>query len=168
MNHFFIKILTVFVLTYPIYSYADWQWTKWGMEPDAVISASKGIAHMATDEENKQHSITNGRGGATLSYALVIGSHSSNNYKFYVSFQFAPFTKELICVELSSDGVSDYKSLRDDLITVYGPVSNESPTGYFFNTTWLTDKDNILLSTYDGKFIHLRYCDKEAIKPNGL
>lgn len=48
------KFIAILLILSPSLSYADWQYTKWGMTMEEVVQASKGTAN--PDPDTKAHS----------------------------------------------------------------------------------------------------------------
>jgi len=93
-------------------SYADWQYTRWGMSPEQVIKSSKGKA--------KPYS-------GTMPDVRVQGEYQSGAFHFRVNFAFRPNGKQLSEVELVPLDNSTCHSLKLNLEGKYGqPVSTEA------------------------------------------
>ena len=76
----------------PISAHADWQYATWGMSPEHVIAASKGVAVRA---ENPAVARNGERGLLTAPYA-------TNNIRFVVHFWFTVGEPKLARVSSTS------------------------------------------------------------------
>ncbi|WP_376959632.1 hypothetical protein ABNQ39_06920 [Azospirillum sp. A26] len=92
---------------------ADWQYTKWGMSPDAVFSASGGKAIKLDQKGIKDHSI------ASLQLAgLYLAEYQTGPYRFTCTFLFRD--EKLGGISLNLSDISKSYQLEDDLMGKYG------------------------------------------------
>ncbi len=93
---------------------ADWQFTKWGMNVDEVIAASKSTAAATSDEERRG----NKRGPMD---ALLKMRWQSGEYEFDVYFMFEAKTRKLEAVDARLKDPKLSHGLILDLTLKYGP-----------------------------------------------
>ncbi len=152
---------------------ADWQWTKWGMSPEELVSASAGKARLATEEETKQKS-PGPRGGPPRQAMLATATHTAGELQFHVFFLFAPATRRLECVRLRPLNLKLEDTLRDQLITVYGKPTDarrDTITSGFWigHTVWVGEDKIELTTTSQGpSSAVLDYCSRKAGAAGGL
>lgn len=111
MNLFLLlRITTVTLMLSPQVSYADWQWTKWGMSPQQVANDSAGRA--TTIEGRKTEKMQN----------LAKGTYTTNGIEFESIFWFTLSEPRLMLIELiaQSPTFSKCNELRTSLHDVYG------------------------------------------------
>ena len=94
----------------PISAHADWQYATWGMSPEHVISASKGVAVRAESPAVAR----NGERG------LLTAPYATNNILFVVHFWFAVGEPKLARVSLGTQYASDCPNVRSLLSSIYG------------------------------------------------
>jgi hypothetical protein len=87
---------------------ADWQYTHWGMSPEAVVAASKGTAtrNLTTNDAS---------GGFIGATNLLVAPYNSGDYQFRAVFAFSPQQK-LIGVRLDLVNASAGTSLERELV----------------------------------------------------
>ncbi len=93
-------------------SYADWQYTRWGMSVDDVIVASGGIAK--PNSNVARESTKNLR-------TLLKAPYQTGKFKFNVAFMFDTWSKKLVRVNLVLLAPSLGSELGNALKSKYGP-----------------------------------------------
>jgi len=157
-----IQVLLPLFMAYATNSYADWQWTKWGINPEQVLSASDGKARLATEAETKSKSIK--QDDQIIRVAKAFAPYSLDEMVFGSWFYFNPKTDGLTCVKLVPEKEGSLKALREKLEATYGPETSESHdklfTGFWINKiVWLKD-DEITLE-YGGRGTSVEYCQRK-------
>lgn len=97
---------------------ADWQYTRWGMTPEQVASASGGTVTIGPGEPSQEYS------GARIGAS---GRYSTGDYQFNSQFHFADL--KLVSVRLKLTGVDlrgDGYKLKNSLDGAYGKPFSES------------------------------------------
>ena len=112
----------------PISAHADWQYATWGMSPEHVIAASKGVAVRA---ENPAVARNGERGLLTAPYA-------TNNILFVVHFWFAVGAPKLARVSLGTQYAADCPNVRSLLFSIYG-APQVSDLGLPSSLRWRSD-----------------------------
>ena len=87
---------------------AHWQFTKWGMTPAQVISASQGAAASVPPEKSVQGDLMK----------AAVGQYTAGAYQFDVGYWFNASGLSLVDMWLS--GETKCLSLQRDLIAKYG------------------------------------------------
>lgn len=108
----FLTALVFALLTVSSPALANWQYTKWGMTPDAVVAASGGIASKLSEADIAKYSLTDGSQRALLS-----APYSSGELQFSARFLFNS-SQQLSSVELDMYGAADH--LEGALRAKYG------------------------------------------------
>ncbi|TAJ91961.1 hypothetical protein EPO44_14190 [bacterium] len=104
-----ISVVVAMIAAQP--SHADWQYTKWGMTSDEVVTASEGKAKPGKDPR------------------FLEAEHSSGRYAFKVSFTFSTSQKRLESVTLYLLDISNSNCghLAGALFLKYGvPASDDN------------------------------------------
>jgi hypothetical protein len=111
--------LCLWIFIVSISAHADWQYTKWGMSPENIIAASKGVAVRV---ENPVIARNGDRGLLTAPYA-------TNNILFIVHFWFTVGEPKLARVSLDTQYAADCPNVRSLLFSIYGApqVSDVGP-----------------------------------------
>jgi hypothetical protein len=94
----------------PISAHADWQYATWGMSPEEVIAASKGVAVRV---ENSAVA----RNGERV---LLTAPYTTNDILFVVHFWFAVGEPKLARVSLGTKYATDCPNVRSLLFSIYG------------------------------------------------
>ena len=110
-------------------AHADWQYTKWGMTPVQVASASKGTVNVGKGKPDQEYE------GAEIG---ATGTFTSGNYSFTVNFHFRD--EKLVDVRLNLVRGERY-ALKNDLLGLYGKPFDESIGGLDL-TTWHDPEKN--------------------------
>jgi len=94
----------------PMSAHADWQYATWGMSPEQVISASRGVAVRA-------ETTAVARNGERR---LLVAPYATNNIPFAVHFWFAVGEPKLTRVSLGTQYDADCPNVRSLLVSIYG------------------------------------------------
>ena len=94
----------------PMSARADWQYATWGMSPEQVIAASKGVAARA----DNPFVARNGERG------LLTAPYATNNIPFVVHFWFTVGEPKLIRVSLGTQYAADCPNVSSLLFSIYG------------------------------------------------
>ncbi len=115
-------------------SYADWQYTRWGMSPKQVVAASKGKAKPFSSE--------------TMPDVRAQGGYQSGTFHFKVNFAFRPNDNQLSEVELVPLDNSTCHSIKLNLEGKYGQAVNIETNEYIEReeSRWHDRKQNNLVS----------------------
>jgi len=143
----------------PISAHADWQYTQWGMSPEHVISASKGVAVRA---ENPAVARNGER-------ELLTAPYATNNILFVVHFWFAVGEPKLTRVSLGIRYSADCPNVRSLLFSIYG-APHVSDVGPPASLRWRSDATGnfIAFSQYGEERCVLDYYPIPAPGPAGL
>jgi hypothetical protein len=147
------------MVTVSISAHADWQYAAWGMSPENVISASKGVAVRAESPAVAR----NGERG------LLTAPYATNNILFVVHFWFAVGEPKLARVTLGTQYASDCPNVRSLLSNIYGApqVSDLGPPA---SLRWRSDATGnfIAFSQYGDTRCVLDYYPIPIPGPPGL
>jgi len=165
-----MRVLLFLFLWWPISALADWQWTKWGMSPEEVVSASREKARLATDDEKEKQSVS--AGSKVTQLMLAVSEHDSGDLRFRVLFLFDPVSRQLMCVRLDPGRSTTAARLRSDLIGVYGKPVDEKRDNivsgiWIARSIWVGEDRIELLSTSTGSAT-ISYCNRRAGQAGGL
>ena len=142
----------------PISAHADWQYATWGMSPEHVIAASKGVAGRAESPAVAR----NGERG------LLTAPYATNNILFVVHFWFTVGEQKLARVSLGTQYPADCPNVRSLLISIYGTpqVSDHPPS----SLRWRSDATGnfIAFSQYSDTRCVLDYYPIPIPGPPGL
>jgi hypothetical protein len=94
----------------PISAHADWQYARWGMSPEHVIAASKGVAV-------RVESPAVARNGERV---LLTAPYATNNILFVAQFWFAAGEPKLARVSLAAQYAADCPNVGSVLSGTYG------------------------------------------------
>ena len=158
-----LVLMTVVNLTTPQNTFADWQYTKWGMTAEEIVSASNGSAHLIPDGEKANRS-------AETFDAIALGSFTTGPFEFNVSFRAMKGRHLLDTVRLELKDPPIYGRLREVLIGNYGTGQETvDDIGSIKTTTtiWKSESETIKLIHLDivalgQEFVYLDYSDSLA------
>ena len=124
---------------------ADWQYTRWGMTKEEVVSASRSTVFAVTKSE---------KGNASERQYLLASSYNTAGFSFQVQFFFNK-QERLDLITLNLVPLKECESLRLKLTDIYGPPA-------VTNTEWVGpvskwwDKPNAnVVTLLDSKTISL-------------
>jgi len=113
------SIIVVLALVLPcgasIPARADWQYTKWGMSPEEVLSQSNGNARRVPEAEIARLSPY-----SRDLVSFVRAAYVANGEKFVVSFQFGKNTKRLQRVDLDAADAANCSAYKFSLLDKFG------------------------------------------------
>lgn len=132
-------------------SYADWQYTKWGMTPEQVIIASKGLAVHTKDKENISRSASDGAHKVQLTT-----QYESGKFKFTVYFLFDRNSSELTYVHLLLNDKKFNSELLGATTSKYGKYDGKSLGEYLKIYYWYAAGDQITYTDASSS-VTLRY-----------
>ena len=143
----------------PMFAHADWQYAAWGMSPEIVIAASKGVAVRADNP-------VVARNGERV---LLTAPYATNNIPFVVHFWFAVGEPTLARVTLATQYAADCPNVRSLLASIYGPpqVSDPGPPS---SLRWRSDVTGnfVAFSQYGDARCVLDYYPLPVAGPPGL
>lgn len=116
---------------------AHWQFTRWGMTPEAVIAASKGTATATTPEE--RDSQRESRSGLA---PVLKAPWQSGKFRFTAFFFFEP-ESELARISLKLEDPSLALELIGALRGKYGEPDSKSESEVFELLVWRTRDDQV-------------------------
>jgi len=102
--------LCLWMMIVPMSAHASWQYATWGMSPEQVIAASKGVAARA----DNPFVARNGERG------LLTAPYATNNIPFVVHFWFTVGEPKLIRVSLGTQYAADCPNVSSLLFSIYG------------------------------------------------
>jgi hypothetical protein len=100
---------------------ANWEYTKWGMTPAQVVSASHGAVHLIRPEHRL------GPTGPDIE-TRAEGVFTDGKLRLYVSFGFAGHGGGLALVSYFVQDAAQNILLRDRLVRAYGPPAPSGDT----------------------------------------
>jgi hypothetical protein len=138
---------------------ADWQYTKWGMSPEEVVTASNADAHLVPDAQAKKEL------GDPRSYfvTLASGTRSIDGERFSVLFGFGIHSKRLQIVTLRAADTSRCFIYRAALLDKYGApaLSEDNGTHLIWRdlpsgnaVSWVLSLCTISIEPIDSDFIN--------------
>ncbi len=144
MRAFTLAIGTLILTTWP--SFADWQYTRWGMTPDEVVAASNGAASKPQIAPPKK--------GRAVDDETVKGTYETPSFKFSVGFVFE--NDKLAAVRLKPMPIDKIYDVGSQLASIYGkPIydRDERTSGgicFLTNRKWRDEKagNEISYSSY--------------------
>lgn len=116
-------------------AHADWQYTRWGMTPEQVVSASAGAARLVGDANSR----ANGRG--------AMGSYSADGLLFEVRFQFK--NNGLSTVSLAPARPDQNGAISSALMARYGRPISKEPGPYVDKLRWRDESAGNLVELID-------------------
>lgn len=143
---------------------ADWQYTKWGMNPDEVVKASEGKVLQCTSEICDGHQPT----GVSSDIALLFAKYSAGKYPFHAFFYFDKKSRGLTIVNLNLVDRSLVLPLGADLKARYGEPSEQSRTSVTRDMQWRTETDDIFFSVIGSDNASIRYRARKNPNNQGL
>ncbi len=123
------------LLVMPI-SYADWQYTKWGMDEAQVKAAANGRAVSVTPEERDEQS-------SESLEARLKAPYQSGDFIFTAYFQFDRASSKLAAVSLNMADPSKCLDLVGELTIKYGTPISESESAILSTWIWQPSNDQI-------------------------
>lgn len=130
---------------------AGWQYTRWGMTPEQVISASRGTATWNVDEAPGPH---------VHQHALVVGRHAVDGMPFTLRFLFGANDRLLRCVAVRLADNSKVNQFRSALLRIYGqPNSTEKIPGMEV-LTWQKEDEITFTKWPDASYV--AYCSRQG------
>lgn len=142
------KILfSCLLLALSSFSFADWQYTRWGMTPDEVIAAS--------NEKMEKFNAPNGSAAGVF----LKSKYQSENHTFTAYFSFSRADNKLYMVSLSStSGGRSCVDLTKSLIEKYGQPSNTTNVGSNkYGATWESVDNNKIVFLLANDKCHINY-----------
>ena len=146
----YAMIVTTFSFALTMPAHADWQYTKWGMSPQQVVTASAGKAKPYPEGPKKATSAN----GEPL-YETLFALHRSGPFSFRASFAFAE-RRGLTVVGLTAENPSDCIDIKNSLISKYGtPAVDRASVGL---QKWFDQPSNNIVSIITlGSFCTIQY-----------
>jgi len=133
---------------------ANWEYARWGMTPEQVAAASKGMVKALP--ANARTTIA----AANLRFAAE-GTHRDGNVLLDVRFSFDATTNGLACVSYAVGDPAQNALLKEILIKRYGPPQTEGglPAIGLQQLAW-TKTDEITLMITTGERASVLHCKK--------
>lgn len=120
------------VLLMPVSAAADWQYTRWGDNPDAVASAAGGKA--TTNDDRGRDPLPN--------RALLTAPYEALGFSFDAYFIFDP-TDQLVYVDLAPRRPNDCNAIRLALVNTYGEPEERGSFGLL--KWWHKESGNVVV-----------------------
>ena len=133
---------------------ANWEYARWGMTPEQVAAASKGMVKALPP--NARTTIA----AANLRFAAA-GTHKDGPVLLDVRFSFDATTNGLACVSYAVSDPAQNVLLKDILIKRYGPPQSEGglPAIGLQQFDWTkTDEINLMITA--GERATVLHCEK--------
>jgi hypothetical protein len=155
-------MIVVFASLAPGTAMADWQYARWGMSKNEVVSASKGIAKVPDNPDQFEDN----------EYShLLSAPYKSEDFSFDAKFYFNKQYK-LSEVRLKLRDLSECNSLRVILKNTYGTTQDASVTRGVLEIMKWRDKQNkniVIFTQIEGRWCSIDYQPlKKAGAKNGL
>jgi hypothetical protein len=120
---------------------ANWQYTRWDMTPEQVVTASRGAAHAVPYDPGKS------RNGLRC---LVRGQYSIGDEVFDTYFCFDEQRRlRFVLLEIENPTPQQIESLKNALLTKYGEPQSRNSDSWF----WTISKENNVIQFNDMKLI---------------
>ena len=131
---------------------ANWEYARWGMTPEQVAAASKGMVKALP--ANARTTIA----AANLRFAAS-GTHKDGNLLLDLRFSFDATTNGLACVSYAVRDSAQNALLKDTLIKRYGPPQSQGglPAIGLEEISW-TKPDEITLMITNGERSTVLHC----------
>ena len=108
---------------------ADWEYTKWGMTPEQVASASKGAVTVLEPNQRKRIEEAKMESGAE-------GTFTDGALRLHVAFSFDTGGTGLVAVGYNALDPAQNGLLQDWLVRKYGPPQSKSGIPAIGLSTW--------------------------------
>ena len=131
-------LLTILCIGLTTASYADWQYTKWGMTPEQVINSSKRSVVPTNNKEKSSQSASDGS-----NKALLTTQYESGKFKFTVYFLFDKNSSELTYVHLLLNDKKFNSELLGATTSKYGKYDGKKSGEYLKAFYWYSSGDQI-------------------------
>lgn len=142
-------VVLVFALS-PARARADWEYTKWGMTPEQVASASKGAVTVIPPGKRE-------KGGIVESGAK--GSYAMGAVKMDAGFLFEAKTGLLVCVVYTVINMAQNEMLETEMVKRFGPPAKSSNLGGMGkDVKWVSPSDDIELVGARGGPLQVTHC----------
>lgn len=105
---------------------ADWQYTRWGMSPEQVVTASRGAVQLGPPPSGKTYEGLTGR---------ALGVHTEAGASFDAYFHFDAQVR-LARVALERTGGTDCTALHNRLLSQLGRPANSTRQSYATIDQW--------------------------------
>ena len=130
---------------------ADWEYTKWGMTPEQVVTASGGSAHLLPPDKRKS---------VPPLESSVEGTFQDGPLALRTVFSFDSKRGRLVCVFYGVDDAEQSSAFTDSLLKRYGkPASRSSLPAIGMETvSWRTGTDEIEVTATKGDRAFATHC----------
>lgn len=133
-------------------SWADWEYTRWGMTPEQVAAASGGAVTVEPPEKRQVIAEVHRRSGAN-------GTYSGDGLQLDLRFQFDSNTDGLVCVFATVADAAQNERYRSRMFEKYGPPQKKQGLAVIGEETFLWNQsDDMRLQTQKGQKTVLRHC----------
>jgi hypothetical protein len=105
---------------------ADWEYTRWGMTPEQVVAASRGVVRLGAPPQGKTYEGLEGR---------ALGAHRTDGAAFDAYFHFDQ-AGELAKVALERTGGTACAALHGRLMARFGKPEKSTRTNFATIETW--------------------------------
>jgi hypothetical protein len=134
---------------------ADWEYTKWGMNLQQVVSASKNLARESPDR----------RPDSDGNVTKLVAPYQSEKFSFEARFEFDAADR-LSGVTLFLTDKSLCDQLQESVETTYGPVQGGTSTSLYIIENWQDQKNKNNVS-YTALYRSICYVHYSGIKSTG-
>ena len=117
---------------------ADWDYTRWGMTADQVLSASKGKLRKCSPTVCRAHA-------TTTSAAQLYGEFADGTFTFTIFAFFELWSGRLSSVELWLWDVDQTDAVVKAMLTKYGEPERNSNGAIIGSYVWRSSTDQITL-----------------------
>jgi hypothetical protein len=145
-----VPVLGALIVLHAAPARADWTYTKWGMTPEQVASASKGEATLMAKREKIED--------AHIETA-VQGTHTDGALKLRTAFQFDTRSGGLRCVLYAPQDSAQDELLKQALTKQYGqPKVSGMPAMGYQTLVWNPPTEEIFMTVQDKKIAGVSHC----------
>lgn len=135
----------------PVDARADWEYTRWGMTPEQVASASKGAVAVLPEAKRKKVSEAHMENGAE-------GRYADGPLEMHVGFGFDDKTHGLRCVVYDVLDPKQSPELKEAMVKRYGPPDRTSKLEGILETLTWDKTDHIELNLVPDERAFAMHC----------
>ena len=117
-----IAPIAVIIALAPLEARADWQYTKWGMTPEAAVKASNGAMKLIPAKDREKPSPT----GTVI---VASGTFQDGDIRLRIEFLIDAVSGGLVCVAYAPSDAAQNEALKQLLLKRYGPPMGGMPSG---------------------------------------
>jgi len=147
----------------PVVTWADWQYTRWGMTQSEVIKASGGVAQPTAQEERKRHKLS----GLNIE-PLLKAKWTSGQFRFVAFFYFGQNANSLSVINLNLENHELAPELVRALRSRYGEPQSKTKSSIAQTMVWRTATDNVAYAEIGRDSVTIQYSPRQSEDTKGL